>query len=102
MDLQWSDADLAFRDEVRAFLLDPDAALLFSRESTLAGAPGLSPVGIRMVAHAIIRYGTSAQKDYFLPRIRPASLQMAAVEDGGNLVCTADGGRLLDDPAFAH
>ena len=27
---------------------------IFSRESTLAGAPSLSPMGIRMVAHAII------------------------------------------------
>ena len=31
---------------------------IFSRESTLAGAPSLSPMGIRMVAHAIIAFGT--------------------------------------------
>ena len=42
---------------------------IFSRESTLAGAPSLSPMGIRMVAHAIIRFGTPAQRDFFLPRI---------------------------------
>ena len=42
---------------------------IFSRESTLAGAPSLSPMGIRMVAHAIIAFGTDAQKDFFLPRI---------------------------------
>ena len=42
---------------------------IFSRESQLAGAPSLSPMGIRMVAHAIIKYGTHAQKEYFLPRI---------------------------------
>ena len=42
---------------------------IFTRESTLAGAPSLSPMGIRMVAHAIIRYGTEAQKEFFLPRI---------------------------------
>ena len=79
---------------------------LFSRESTLAGAPSLSPMGIRMVAHAIIAFGTPAQKDYFLPRILTgevffcqgysepesgsdlASLTMAAVDDGDDLVCT--------------
>ncbi|WP_299564900.1 acyl-CoA dehydrogenase family protein [uncultured Mycolicibacterium sp.] len=156
MDLQWSPADLAFRDEVRAFLaekLTPDlrragrlqtsvysdheAALrwqrilhergwaapawpveyggcdwtvtqhyIFQRETTLAGAPALSPMGIRMVAHAIIRYGTQEQKDWFLPRILTgevffcqgysepeagsdlAALSMAAVDDGDDLVCT--------------
>ena len=119
MDLMWSAQDLAFRDEVRAFLdekLTPDLRsagrlmtsvyadheasmawqailhergwaapawpvdhggcdwtltqhYIFSRESTLAGAPALSPMGIRMVAHAIIAFGTSEQKQYFLPRI---------------------------------
>lgn len=79
---------------------------IFSRESTLAGAPSLSPMGIRMVAHAIVRYGTEAQKDYFLPRILTgevffcqgysepeagsdlAALSMAATVDGDDLVCT--------------
>lgn len=79
---------------------------IFSRESTLAGAPSLSPMGIRMVAHAIIAYGTEAQKDYFLPRILTgevffcqgysepeagsdlAALSMAAIADGDDLVCT--------------
>jgi alkylation response protein AidB-like acyl-CoA dehydrogenase len=79
---------------------------IFSRESTLAGAPSLSPMGIRMVAHAIIKFGTPAQKDYFLPRILTgevffcqgysepeagsdlAALTMSAVDDGENLVCT--------------
>ena len=156
MDLQWSATDLAFRDEVRAFLdekltpelrqagrlmtsvyADHEASMewqrilhergwaapawpvyyggcdwsltqhyIFSRESTLAGAPSLSPMGIRMVAHAIIAFGTPAQKDFFLPRILTgevffcqgysepeagsdlASLSMAAVDDGDHLVCT--------------
>jgi alkylation response protein AidB-like acyl-CoA dehydrogenase len=156
MDLGWSDKDIEFRDEVRAFLReqltpelqqagrlmtsvysDHDASLrwqqilhergwaapawpveyggcdwsltqhyIFSRESTLAGAPSLSPMGIRMVAHAIIAYGTLAQKDYFLPRILTgevffcqgysepeagsdlAALSMSAVDDGEDLVCT--------------
>jgi alkylation response protein AidB-like acyl-CoA dehydrogenase len=79
---------------------------VFSRESTLAGAPSLSPMGIRMVAHAIVKFGTQAQKDYFLPSILTgdvffcqgysepeagsdlAALSMAAVDDGENLVCT--------------
>ena len=156
MDLNWSEHDLAFRDEVRAFLRDKltpdiqqagrlmtsvysehDASLqwqhilhergwaapawpveyggcdwsltqhyIFSRESQLAGAPSLSPMGIRMVAHAIIAFGTAEQKDYFLPRILTgevffcqgysepeagsdlAALSMAAVPDGSDLICT--------------
>lgn len=81
---------------------------IFSRESTLAGAPALSPMGIKMVAHAIIKFGTAEQQDFFLPRILTgevffcqgysepesgsdlASLQMAAVVDegGGDFLCT--------------
>ncbi len=79
---------------------------IFSRESTLAGAPSLSPMGILMVAHAIIAFGTPAQKEFFLPRILTgevffcqgysepeagsdlASLSMAAIDDGDHLVCT--------------
>ena len=79
---------------------------IFAKESTLAGAPSLSPMGIKMVAHAIIAFGTPEQKDYFLPRILTgevffcqgysepeagsdlASLSMAAVDDGDDLVCT--------------
>ena len=79
---------------------------IFSRESQLAGAPSLSPMGIRMVAHALVAFGTEAQKDFFLPRILTgevffcqgysepeagsdlAALSMAAVDDGDDLVCT--------------
>ena len=156
MDLKWSDAEAAFRDEVRSFLdekltpelrragrlmtsvyADHEASMqwqrilhergwaapawpvehggcdwtltqhyIFSRESTLAGAPSLSPMGIRMVAHALVRFGTAAQKEFFLPRILTgevffcqgysepeagsdlAALTMAAVDDGDDLVCT--------------
>lgn len=156
MDMNWSDADIAFRDEVRAFLdekltpelreagrlatsvyPDHDASMawqailhergwaapawpvayggcdwsltqhyIFSRESVLAGAPPLSPMGIRMVSHAIVAFGTDEQKDYFLNGILTgevffcqgysepeagsdlASLSMAAVEDGDDLVIT--------------
>lgn len=79
---------------------------IFSRESILAGAPSLSPMGIRMVSHAITAFGTQEQKEFFLPRILTgevffcqgysepesgsdlASLAMAAVSDGDDLVCT--------------
>ncbi|GAB4584466.1 acyl-CoA dehydrogenase family protein [Nocardia sp. IFM 10818] len=79
---------------------------IFGRECTLAGAPNLSPMGIRMVSHAIMAFGTEEQKDYFLPRILTgevffcqgysepeagsdlASLNMAAVDDGADLVIT--------------
>jgi alkylation response protein AidB-like acyl-CoA dehydrogenase len=64
-------------------------------------------MGIRMVAHAIIAYGTPKQKDYCLPRILTAevffcqgysepesgsdlaSLSMSAVDDGEDLVARA-------------
>ena len=156
MDLTWSAADVAFRDEVRGFLndkltpelrragrlmtsvyADHEASMewqrilhergwaapawpvsyggcdwsltqhyIWSRESQLAGAPSLSPMGIRMVAHALIAFGTDAQKEFFLPRILTgevffcqgysepeagsdlAALSMAAVHDGDDLVCT--------------
>ncbi|MBF6539765.1 acyl-CoA dehydrogenase family protein [Nocardia farcinica] len=156
MDFNWSAADLAFRDEVRAFLdekltpeirragrlmtsvyPDHEASMawqrilhergwaaphwpveyggcdwsltqhyIFSRECTLAGAPALSPMGIRMVAPAIIAYGTPEQKAYYLPRILTgeiffcqgysepeagsdlASLSMTAVDDGEDFLCT--------------
>src|SRR5262245_6233757 len=79
---------------------------IFGRESMLAGAPSLSPMGIRMVAHAIVKFGTQEQKDFFLPRILTgevffcqgysepeagsdlAALSMAAADDGDDLVCT--------------
>src|SRR3954454_8437143 len=154
MDLDWSAADLAFQDEVRAFLdeeltpdlrragslmtsvyADHDASMrwqailhgrgwaapawpvehggcdwtliqpyIFKRESILAGAPSLSPMGINMVAHVLVEFGTPEQKRYFLPRILTgevffcqgysepeagsdlAALSMAAVADGDDLV----------------
>ncbi|WP_405178656.1 acyl-CoA dehydrogenase family protein [Nocardia sp. NBC_01377] len=156
MDYDWSAADLAFRDEVRAFLdekLTPELRragrlatsvypdhgasmewqrllhergwaapawpvehggcdwsltqhYIFGREATLAGAPTLSPMGIKMVAPAIIAFGTPEQKNYYLSRILTgeiffcqgysepeagsdlAALTMSAVDDGDDLVCT--------------
>lgn len=78
---------------------------IFGREAMLAGAPTLSPMGIRMVAPAIIAFGTPEQKDYYLPRILTgeiffcqgysepeagsdlASLAMSAVDDGDHFIC---------------
>ncbi len=119
MDMEWSDEDIAFRDEVRAFLkanlsvemaeagrritsgyADHDTGLkwqevlnargwaapawgaenggqdwtaaqhyIFAHELVQANAPPLSPMGLSMVAHVIIRFGTPEQKAFFLPRI---------------------------------
>lgn len=78
---------------------------LFTWERVTAGAPPVSPMGIHMVAHVIMKFGTEAQKAFFLPRMLSgehfwcqgysepgagsdlASLQMSAVEDGDDLVC---------------
>ena len=77
---------------------------IWNRERIAAGAPGLSPMGISMVAYVIMKYGTAEQQRFFLPRILSgeiffcqgysepgsgsdlASLQTSAVEDGDDLV----------------
>lgn len=79
---------------------------IFARELAAAGAPPLSPMGIGMCAPAIIGFGSPEQKAFYLPRMLTgedfwcqgysepnsgsdlASLQMRAVEDGDELVCT--------------
>ena len=154
MDLELSAADLAFRDEVRAFLeanltpslreagrrmtsvfCDKAHSLawqkilhakgwaaptwpvehggpgwseiqrhVFFAECARAGAPNLAPMGLRMVAPAIMGFGTPEQKARYLPRILSgedywcqgysepgsgsdlASLQMRAVSDGDDYV----------------
>jgi alkylation response protein AidB-like acyl-CoA dehydrogenase len=83
---------------------------IFARELARAGAPPLSPMGIRMCAPALIAFGSAEQKRFFLPRMLSgehvwcqgysepgagsdlASLQMSAREDGDNLVC--DGSKI--------
>jgi alkylation response protein AidB-like acyl-CoA dehydrogenase len=78
---------------------------IFTRERLLAGAP-TSPLGINMVGPAIMRFGSDAQKAFFLPRMLTgehfwcqgysepqagsdlAALAMRAVRDGDDLVCT--------------
>ena len=79
---------------------------IFACEYARSGAPLLSPMGIKMCAPALIAFGTARQKSQFLPRILSgehfwcqgysepasgsdlASLQMTALDDGDNLVCS--------------
>ena len=82
---------------------DPEALFVFYDECIRANAP-LSLVTLNTVAPALIKHGTAAQKEYFLPRILAgelifaigytepdagtdlASLQTRAVRDGDDLV----------------
>jgi acyl-CoA dehydrogenase len=77
---------------------------IFAAEFARAGAPGLAPMGLRMVGPCIMRYGTEEQKAHYLPRILSgedywcqgysepgsgsdlASLQLRAVVDGSDYV----------------
>ncbi len=77
---------------------------IYAAEAARAGAPSLSPMGLRMVGPCIMRYGTAEQKAFFLPRILAgedywcqgysepgsgsdlASLQLRAVPDGDDYV----------------
>jgi len=42
---------------------------IFDNECALAHTPRIQPFGVAMVAPVIIKYGTEAQKQYWLPRI---------------------------------
>jgi alkylation response protein AidB-like acyl-CoA dehydrogenase len=154
MHMQFSNDDLAFRDEVRAFLAEhlseemrearrvtinilgdyastmqwhkvlhkkgwvapswpkehggtgwtPTQQYIFASECAAAGAPRLSPLGLDMVAPAIMGFGSEAQKNFYLPRILSgeeswcqgysepgagsdlASLQTRAVSDGDDYI----------------
>jgi alkylation response protein AidB-like acyl-CoA dehydrogenase len=77
---------------------------IFNEECAKAHAPGLIPLGLRMLAPVLFRYGTQAQKDHYLPRILSgehywcqgysepgsgsdlASLKTSAVKDGDDYV----------------
>lgn len=77
---------------------------IFNQECVKAGAPGLIPLGLRMLAPVIFRYGTQEQQDYYLPKILSgehywcqgysepgagsdlASLKMKAQKDGDDYI----------------
>ena len=77
---------------------------IYASECARAGTPNLSPMGLRMCAPVLMKYGTQEQKDYYLPRILSgedywcqgysepgsgsdlASLQTRAVSDGDDYV----------------
>ena len=42
---------------------------IFGAECAAAGAPGLIPLGMRMLAPVLFRYGTQEQKEFYLPKI---------------------------------
>ena len=47
---------------------------IFNQECARAGAPGLIPLGLRMLAPVLFRYGTPEQQAHYLPKICPASI----------------------------
>ncbi len=77
---------------------------IFASECARAQTPGLSPMGLRMVAPVLMKFGTPEQQAFYLPRIlngedywcqgysEPgsgsdlASLQLKAVSDGDDYV----------------
>lgn len=87
---------------------DWDAAqhYIFAQECALAGAPPVSPMGVRMAGPAILGFGTDKQKEFFLPRMLSgehfwcqgysenragsdlAALNMSAVREGDEFVCS--------------
>ena len=42
---------------------------IFASECARAGAPSLAPMGLKMVAPVIMKYGSEAQKEYYLPKL---------------------------------
>ncbi len=78
---------------------------IFEEEFGLAGAPNLPPFGPNMCASVLLRFGTPAQKERFLPRIREgydfwvqgysepgagsdlAALKMSALRQGDHYLC---------------
>ncbi|TXJ17692.1 MAG: pimeloyl-CoA dehydrogenase large subunit [Afipia sp.] len=84
----------------------PIQRYIFEDEAWQAGAPEVVPFGLKMVAPVIMKFGTDAQKQRFLPRIASledywcqgysepgsgsdlASLKTRAVRDGNDYVVT--------------
>jgi alkylation response protein AidB-like acyl-CoA dehydrogenase len=81
-----------------------DQRHIFASECATAGAPALSPMGLRMVAPCIMKFGSAEQKAHYLPRLlngddywcqgysEPqagsdlAALSLSAVRDGDHYV----------------
>lgn len=77
---------------------------IFGEELARAGAPGLIPLGLRMLAPVLFKYGTEEQKAHYLPRMLSgehywcqgysepgagsdlSSLKTAAVKDGDDYI----------------
>jgi acyl-CoA dehydrogenase len=77
---------------------------IWNEETAKAGAPGLIPLGLRMLAPVLFKYGTEAQKAYYLPRMLTgehywcqgysepgsgsdlSSLKTSAVKDGDDYI----------------
>ena len=47
----------------------PNQKYIFGEELAKSHAPGLIPLGLRMLAPVLFKYGTPEQKDYYLPRM---------------------------------
>ncbi len=47
----------------------PTQKYVFADECAKAGTPGLIPLGLRMLAPVLFRYGTPEQKQHYLPRM---------------------------------
>ncbi|MBT3461073.1 MAG: acyl-CoA dehydrogenase, partial [Gammaproteobacteria bacterium] len=45
---------------------------IFNSECEKFGAPSLIPLGLKMLAPVIFKYGTKAQQDYYLPKMLSA------------------------------
>ena len=82
----------------------PTQKYIFSEECAKAGAPGLIPLGLRMLAPVLFKYGTDEQKSHYLPKMLSgehywcqgysepgsgsdlSSLKTAAVKDGDDYI----------------
>ncbi len=82
----------------------PTEKYIFGEETAKAGAPGLIPLGLRMLAPVLFKYGTREQKDHYLPRMLSgehywcqgysepgsgsdlSSLKLAAEKDGDDYI----------------
>jgi len=82
----------------------PTQKYIFNEECAKAGAPGLIPLGLRMLAPVLFKYGTDEQKSHYLPKMLSgehywcqgysepgsgsdlSSLKTAAVKDGDDYI----------------